>query len=318
MTRWPKVFISHASEDKERFATQFAERLQDASIEVWFDKWEMMPGDNLIDKIFGEGIEEADAFIIVLSKNSIAKPWVKEELDAGLIKRIAGKYKIIPVVIDECKVPLPLRATFHVKIHDLNSYDEELESIIAAIFRTRSGREVGNPPQYTQVILPEIQGFTQIDMQVLKCFCELSAGHGHSLINTDEIMDKLGPMDIGESQIKESLEIFDEQYYIDGKRTLGSDGIEYFSINPLALDQYFIHFEANYGIMLKRVLAAIINDELNDKDEIASHIQMPVGVTYQLLQILQAKDYIDYQGFLGGSGYVSRYTTKAKRFLSES
>jgi histidyl-tRNA synthetase len=70
----PKVFISHASEDKERFVLDFATKLRNTGIDAWLDKWEMLPGDSLVDKIFEEGIKNASAFIVVLSSNSVNKP----------------------------------------------------------------------------------------------------------------------------------------------------------------------------------------------------------------------------------------------------
>lgn len=47
----PKVFVSHASEDKDRFVLEFASRLRHKGIDAWLDKWEMLPGDSLLDKI---------------------------------------------------------------------------------------------------------------------------------------------------------------------------------------------------------------------------------------------------------------------------
>lgn len=52
----PKVFISHASEDKDRFVINFSTKLRSKGIDTWLDKWEMRPGDSLIDRIFEEGI----------------------------------------------------------------------------------------------------------------------------------------------------------------------------------------------------------------------------------------------------------------------
>ncbi len=63
----PKVFVSHASEDKERFVVEFARRLRENGVDAWLDQWEMKPGDSLVDKIFEEGLKEARAVIVVLS-----------------------------------------------------------------------------------------------------------------------------------------------------------------------------------------------------------------------------------------------------------
>jgi hypothetical protein len=39
----PKVFISHASEDKQRLVEQFAQCLRATGVDAWLDKWEMNP-----------------------------------------------------------------------------------------------------------------------------------------------------------------------------------------------------------------------------------------------------------------------------------
>ncbi|CAH1905327.1 hypothetical protein NTGHW29_510062 [Candidatus Nitrotoga sp. HW29] len=61
-----RVFISHASEDKDRFVTNFATKLRENGVDAWLDRWEMLPGDSLVDKIFEEGLKEAHAVIIIL------------------------------------------------------------------------------------------------------------------------------------------------------------------------------------------------------------------------------------------------------------
>jgi hypothetical protein len=54
--------------------------------------------------------------IVVLSKYSVDKPWVREELNASVVKRIQEKIKLIPVVIDDCQVPACLQSTVWVMI----------------------------------------------------------------------------------------------------------------------------------------------------------------------------------------------------------
>ena len=146
----PKVFISHASEDKERFVIGFATKLRERGIDAWVDRWEMLPGDSLIDKIFEEGIKNAQAMIIILSKFSVQKPWVREELNAGMVKRISGKCKVIPVVIDDCEVPEALRSTVWERIRDINNYESELDHIISSIYGHAQKPSLGSPPKYLE------------------------------------------------------------------------------------------------------------------------------------------------------------------------
>src|ERR1039458_2379573 len=97
----PKVFLSHASEDKERFVIPFATSLRQRGIEVWLDKWEILPGDSLVDKLFEEGLKEADAVLVVVSAASVSKPWVREELNTAIVNRITKQTKVIPVLLDD-------------------------------------------------------------------------------------------------------------------------------------------------------------------------------------------------------------------------
>ncbi len=87
----PKVFIIHASEDKERFVLSFYDRLRAKGIDAWLDTFEMLPGDKLVTKVFEEGLKQSDAVIVVLSAVSTAKPFVRKELDAAVIKSINEK-----------------------------------------------------------------------------------------------------------------------------------------------------------------------------------------------------------------------------------
>src|SRR2546430_17495243 len=131
----PRVFVCHATEDKDRFVRMFGIRLRQNGIEAWVDEWEIQAGDRLVQKIFDDGIKNAKSFIVILSHNSVEKPWVKEELDAAVVQRIEQDTKIIPVVLDDCEVPLVLRATHWVKIDNLNSYDAQMREIISSVFK---------------------------------------------------------------------------------------------------------------------------------------------------------------------------------------
>lgn len=42
----PRCFFSSASDDKDRFALKFAERLRTNGVDVWLDTWEINAGDN--------------------------------------------------------------------------------------------------------------------------------------------------------------------------------------------------------------------------------------------------------------------------------
>jgi hypothetical protein len=142
-----KVFISHASEDKDRFVLEFAKRLRENGVDAWVDVWEMLPGDSLVDKVYYEGIKNARAMIVVLSNYSVEKPWVREELNRGFLDRLRGKCRIIPVVIDDCPIPEPLRSTIWQKIDNLDDYETEFNRILDAIYGRINKPPLGSPPE---------------------------------------------------------------------------------------------------------------------------------------------------------------------------
>ena len=59
----PRVFLSHSSLDKERFAVGFAERLRENGVDVWLDDWELVPGDSL--ELQGEGEDQLRGVVCV-------------------------------------------------------------------------------------------------------------------------------------------------------------------------------------------------------------------------------------------------------------
>jgi len=166
-----KVFVSHASEDKDRFVMDFSNKLMANGVDTWLDKWEMSPGDSLVDKIFEEGIKEADIFIVVLSKYSVNKPWVKEELNAGFVKRVGNNCKIIPIVLDDCIVPECLSSTIWEKINNLSSYDENFQRILNSIFGLSDKPLIGQVPARAKLKINEIYGLNKIDTIVFTEAC---------------------------------------------------------------------------------------------------------------------------------------------------
>lgn len=79
------VFISHASEDKDDFVRELAEKLNLRRIEVWYDEHSLKIGDSLRQSI-DLGLSKSRFGIVVLSKDFFNKDWTNWELD-GLVQR---------------------------------------------------------------------------------------------------------------------------------------------------------------------------------------------------------------------------------------
>jgi len=99
-----RIFISHNVKDKDT-ARLLATMFTDRGIGVWFDQWEIKPGDSITGGI-GKGIEECDVFMLMWSAAAKASKWVDTELRAAIRKRVDDTgFRLIPIMIDDTVLP---------------------------------------------------------------------------------------------------------------------------------------------------------------------------------------------------------------------
>ena len=94
----PSLFISHASQDKQRFVLTFAECLKGKGFTVWLDEWDLHVGEPFWDRI-AEAIDSSDFVLVVLSRFAASSPGVAEELRTAQLSNL-DKVKILPIRID--------------------------------------------------------------------------------------------------------------------------------------------------------------------------------------------------------------------------
>jgi hypothetical protein len=95
-TEWD-VFISHASEDKEKFVKPLAIILARAGVKVWYDELTLKAGDSLMRSI-DKGLANSKSGIVVISRAFIEKKWPEYELRGLITLEMSGKNsKVIPV-----------------------------------------------------------------------------------------------------------------------------------------------------------------------------------------------------------------------------
>ena len=92
----PDVFISHATEDKEKVARPLAEALQESGLDVWYDDFSLNVGDSLQESI-DKGINESRFGIVILSKSFFERKWPMKELNGFIAREIHGKNLVIPI-----------------------------------------------------------------------------------------------------------------------------------------------------------------------------------------------------------------------------
>lgn len=314
----PKVFVSHAWEDKERFVLEFAKKLRARGVDAWVDKWEMQPGDSLVDKIFEEGIKNAQAVIVVLSSTSVNKKWVREELNASLIKRISGSSKLIPVIIDPCEIPECLQSTLWVKIEDLNNYDVELEQIVMSIYGHYDRPPLGEAPLYTQAASDSIADLSKLDSLILKVACGKAIETEQSeMIMSSDVLAQLEPLGVHPNDFYESLEILAHRNFIKLAQVI-SDTIPYFSITLYGFNEYAKKFINGYDSLIDAVAFQIVNQKNDDNESIAKSLNQPLMIIDHILRLLDNNRLISISEFMGRAIEVNEVSAELKRMLRRS
>ena len=97
------VFLSHSAKDKA-VVRAVAERLRKDGLRVWFDEWEIKPGDSIPAKI-EEGLEHSRVLVLCMSANAFGSDWA--QLEAGTFRfrdPLNKERRFIPLRLDDAPI----------------------------------------------------------------------------------------------------------------------------------------------------------------------------------------------------------------------
>jgi hypothetical protein len=125
------VFISYSSLD-ERIAEKIAALLSEAGLKYWLDKKDILIGEQILVRVRDGIVKESDYTLIVLSKNSVASEWCKEETRIAYQKEFALKrIVLLPIRIDSAEIPAEVGTKKYYPL-DTGS-DESFQSLVREI-----------------------------------------------------------------------------------------------------------------------------------------------------------------------------------------
>ncbi|NKL39188.1 TIR domain-containing protein [Rhizobium leguminosarum bv. viciae] len=164
----PKAFLSYSFEDRET-AKKIAEGLMANGVDTWWAEWEIGAGDSLRRKI-DEGLGGCTHFIVLLTPSAMERPWVQQEMDAGLVRRITGQARFIPLRhgLSTRDLPPLLSGMLSPKV-ELSQLDKNIRDLVNDIHGVSEKPKLGPPPSSTE--LPSTD-FSKTATAVAKVFVE--------------------------------------------------------------------------------------------------------------------------------------------------
>jgi hypothetical protein len=131
LLRPKQVFLTYAHGDKKTVRALY-QRLIRHNIDAWFDEKELLPGQPWKHEIL-QAILRSEAVIICLSQQFIKQGGYRhQELKIALAKARSipeAEIFLIPVRLEDCEVPEPLRHWQYVNLFEKDGYKKLFETL---------------------------------------------------------------------------------------------------------------------------------------------------------------------------------------------
>lgn len=184
----PLLFLCHSTSDKPT-AARLARDLMSKGVDVFYDEWEIRTGDSIRQKI-DEGLAGCTHFGVLLTADSISRPWVNAEIDAGLIRKLDKECAFLPLRLglDVRQMPPLLRGLRSVALDD---YDSGLQVLLNDIHGVSDKPPLGPPfVEHTEYDAATSLGLSVGAYRLARLFCLGSENgtYGDPRLTNDEMM----------------------------------------------------------------------------------------------------------------------------------
>lgn len=312
-----KAFISYSHSDNE-----FTDRLTKALIEkgqdVFYDKWDILPGDSIIEKIFEEGLSNCSAFIVVLSTESIKSSWVKEELNAATLRRIEKHTRVIPILIEDVDIPLSLRTLMWVDMR--KNFDDGVRQIINAIHGISEKPQLGVLSEHIKNLPDNVGTLSKLATSVALSILKLKDPDSEKLISykNSEIEEtsKLTP-----EEINDAVDELEENGLIKTRNYLGTAPYTFGEVIPTYLIYHEYKDVLTYDPYtdIKTVASAIVALKQSDGKSLTEYTKLSYGRLNRAVEYLEDYGIVEVHQYMGTYPYVFgqvEATRKTRQFVS--
>ncbi len=290
-----KIFISHSHSDRE-FVERLAKSLYEAGEDVWWDQWEILAGDSLIDKIFEGGLSNAAAFVVVISPESIKSKWVRQELDVATVRRIEGVTKIIPVVIGDAEIPVALRALLWIDMR--NKFDEGVRRIVNSVHGISDKPKQLTLESIASILTDNVAGLSK-GASTVGLFVLRSSDADNGQITAFSGSDLSAALSLDSQTINDAVDELEEDGMVRTLKAFGTAPYQFVQIHPtyVLYREFSRYLDYNPEEDIRVTAAAVASAGEIDNQELAKKTGLSPGrlnravaylADYNLLKRLQS------------------------------
>jgi hypothetical protein len=187
----PKAFLSFTWLDQS-LAEMIAKALMASGIDTFWAPWCIGPGDSLRQKI-EEGLSDCTHFIVLLTPNSIDKPWVNQEMDAGLILKLNEGRKFIALRHNLSPAQLP-KLLVGSLAPEVSPENLDVTELVNGIWGITSKPPLGQAPAAVADARSLKSGYSAAATAIAKVFVQASEHglYGDPQMRIEQLMEATG------------------------------------------------------------------------------------------------------------------------------
>ncbi len=316
----PKAFISHASEDKADYAQPLAEALLARRIDAWLDKWEIRPGDSLVQKIFEEGLADAGTCVYLMSTSSVDKDWVRAEFENAVAQRIDKKIRLIPVKLEDCNIPNAVNNILWIDLAKVGSIDKVADEIAKVLHGHRDKPPLGAKPAWVNTSTLNVPGLHKQDEVVLGIAFEAAMHKGdRRLLQTGDLLPRALEKGIDEESLNESVDMLVEAGYLEQKSP--SIASRHIIVNMYA--STLVRIADALGMPVdacqRETAGLLLNEDIGSIQVILERMKHhPIALVDAILDDFSERGFFRIGRTMGGGGSVRSPSTAFKRWFREA
>lgn len=266
------------------------------------------------------GLQNFECFLVLLSIESSKSKWVRHELDTAMVQKLEGVTRVIPLIMEPCEIPQPLKALLWVDMS--TNFDGGVEKILHAVHGISARPPLGVTPSYITDLSESVGGLSKLASTLGKALLIGGDGErGSEATFSGKQLKEILPILTAE-QVNDAVDELEEYGLVQLERWSGTAPFHFGEVRPTYA--LFLRFASHCPYDpeddIKVVAAASVTKDWMNANDLRDICDLSPLRINRAIQYLADYDYIEVLRFLGTAPSDFRNvrpTRKTRQFVAE-